>query len=159
VPELLEEGPMTNGEIRAWVAEALSRVPMPDAPVREPWVLAPSALIAPHLPRPLAQVSGLLDRFGAIRLTPHEIGIDTAHPVPWRHVVEVRTLPLLDVLTVGTSGSLAALAARLLPTVPRVAECFLRAGAEKAAEAVRSLLLIAAAEHAERAPRCRFPLS
>ncbi|MGH8920169.1 MAG: hypothetical protein ACRD0H_17860, partial [Actinomycetes bacterium] len=29
-------------EIRAWVTEALSRIPMPDAPVREPWVLAPS---------------------------------------------------------------------------------------------------------------------
>jgi hypothetical protein len=148
---------MTSGEIRAWVTEALSRVPMPDAPVREPWVLAPSALIAPHLPRPLARVPGLLDRFGAIRLAPHEIGIDTARPVPWKDVVEVRTLPLLDVLTVGTSGSLAALAVRLLPTVPRLAEGFLRAGAEKAAEAVRSLLLIAAAEHAERAASVQVP--
>ncbi|MGH3824643.1 MAG: hypothetical protein ACRDRA_17685 [Pseudonocardiaceae bacterium] len=88
-----------ESEIRAWVAEALSRVPMPDAPVREPWVLAPSALIAAHLPGPLAQVLGLLDRFGAIRLAPHEIGIDTARPVPWKDVVEVRTLPLLELVT------------------------------------------------------------
>lgn len=148
---------MSSGEIRGWVAEALSQVPMPDAPVREPWVLAPSALIAPHLPRPLARAPGLLDRFGSIRLAPHEIGIDTARPVPWKDVVELRTLPLLDVLTVGTSGSLAALAARLLPTVPRVAQGLLRVGAEKAAEAVRSLLLIAAAEHAERAASVQVP--
>ncbi|MGH3812556.1 MAG: hypothetical protein ACRDUV_08880, partial [Pseudonocardiaceae bacterium] len=123
---------MTSGEIRGWVTEALSRVPMPDAPVCEPWVFAPSALIAPHLPRPLARVPGLLDRFGAVRLAPHEIGIDTARPVPWKDVVELRTLPLLDILTVGTSGSLAALATHLLPAMPRVAESLLRTGAEKA---------------------------
>ncbi|MGH4007458.1 MAG: hypothetical protein ACRDTH_04705 [Pseudonocardiaceae bacterium] len=144
-------------EIRAWVTEALSRVPMPDAPVREPWTFAPSALIAPRLPRPLARVPGLLDRFGAIRLTPHEIGIDTARPVAWEDVVELRTLPLLDLLTTGTSSSLAALGARLLPPVPRLADGLLRAGAEKAAEAVRSLLLIAASAHAERAASVQVP--
>lgn len=144
-------------EIRSWVTEALNRVPMPDAPVREPWVLAPSALIAPHLPRPLARAPGLLDRFGAIRLAPHEIGIDTAYPVPWKDVVELRTLPLLDVLTISTSGGLAALGARLLPPGPRLAAGLLHAGVEKAAEAVRSLLLIAASEHAERAASALVP--
>ncbi len=144
-------------EIKAWVTEALSRIPMPDAPVREPWVLAPSALIAPHLPRPLARAPGLLDRFGAIRLAPHEIGIDTTRPVPWKDVVELRTLPLLDVLTVGTSGNLAALGARLLPPVPRLADGLFRVGAEKAAEVVRSLLLIAASAHAERAASVQIP--
>lgn len=149
--------PGRGEEIRAWVTEALSRVPMPDAPVREPWIFAPSALIAPRLPRPLARVPGLLDRFGAIRLTPHEIGIDTARTVAWKDVVELRTLPLLDLLTTGTSSSLAALGARLLPPVPRLADGLLRAGAEKAAEAVRSLLLIAASAHAERAASVQVP--
>lgn len=149
--------PGRGEEIRAWVTEALSRVPMPEAPVSEPWVFAPSALIAPRLPGPLARVPGLLDRFGAIRLTPHEIGIDTARPVAWKDVVELRTLPLLDLLITGTSTSLTALGARLLPPVPRLADGLLRAGAEKAAEAVRSLLLIAASAHAERAVSVQVP--
>lgn len=150
-------GPAQDGrEIRAWVVEALKQIPMPDAPVQTPWVVAPSALIAPHLPRPLARIPGRLDRFGAIRLSPHEIGIDTPRAVPWHDVVELRTTPLLDVLTVGTGGSLATLAARLLHT-PKIMDGALRAVGEKAAEAVRSLLLIAAAQYAERVATVQIP--
>lgn len=143
-------------EIRAWVLETLRQIPMPDAPVGAPWILAPSALIAPHLPRPLTRIPGRLDRYGAVRLTPHEIGLDTPRPVPWSAVVEVRTIPLLDVLTIGTGGSIATLAARMLHT-PKILDGAVRSIAEKAAEAVRSLLLIAAAEHAERVATVQIP--
>lgn len=150
-------GGQRTAEVQAWILDALRRVPMPDAPVHRPWVFAPSALVAPHLPGPLARVPGLLDRFGAIRLSPVDIGIDVARPVPWRDVIEVRTRPLLDLLTETTGTSVAALGARLLPPVPLVAKALTRAGSAMAAEAMRALVQAAAAAHAERASVAHLP--
>ena len=143
--------------IHEWVVDALQRVPMPDVPVQQPWAFAPSALVAPHLPGPLARVPGVLDRFGAIRLSPFDVGIDMACPVPWHEVVEVRTRPLLDLLTETASGSAAALGARLLPPVPLVGKALTRAGSARAAEAMRALLQVAASAHAERAAETQVP--
>jgi hypothetical protein len=48
--------------IPTWVAEALNRTPLPDAPVCTPWVL-----LVPHLPGPLQPGSGPARE---VRLTP-----------------------------------------------------------------------------------------
>jgi hypothetical protein len=144
-------------DIPTWVTEALNRVPLPDVPVRSPWTFAPSALVAPHLPGPLRRIPGLLDRFGAVRLTPQEIGIDTARPVPWLDVVELRTHPLLDVLTIDSTENIKTLVARLLPPVPFVKNQLVSLGAEKAAEALRALVLLAGPGMRSALRRCRFP--
>jgi hypothetical protein len=87
---------------------------MPTAPVTEPWDFSAAALIGPLLPAKLRRLPGLLDRFGAVRLTPSTIGIDTARAVPWTRVTEIRTRPVGEVAAALTED-LAGQIARLVP--------------------------------------------
>lgn len=99
-----------------WVRSALASMPMPEAPSARPWDCSAAALIAPRLPVGVRRVAGSLDRFGAVRLSPWQIGIDTMRAVPWQDVLEVQTRPLLDVIatTIGEQ------AARFAPPMPGV---------------------------------------
>lgn len=87
---------------------------MPDAPVTEPWDFSAAALIRPHLPAKLRRLPGLLDRLGAVRLTPSTIGIDTAAAVPWTRMTEIRTCSVGEVAAALTQD-MAGQIARLVP--------------------------------------------
>jgi hypothetical protein len=152
---------VSRQEVPAWVTTALGRVRFPAAPVGQSWDFSASALIAPHLPGVLRRVPGVLDRFGAVRLTRHEIGIDATRPVPWKDVVELHTRPLFDVVAVAASDNLSKQAARLIPPIPiagRLARSAVSTVADKAADAVLSILLLALGGHADRAGSIQVPI-
>ncbi|ONI74728.1 hypothetical protein ALI144C_38605 [Actinosynnema sp. ALI-1.44] len=113
-----------------WLTAALSRMKMPDAPVAEPWEFAVSTLIGQRV-----KVPGALDRFGAVRISRQEIGID-ATTVPWASVVQVRTRPLRDVI----SGAVGRQASQAAPWGTRFVA---RAITTRATDAVAGLFQIA----------------
>lgn len=113
-----------------WLAAALSRMKMPDAPVTEPWECSIATLIGERI-----KVPGSLDRFGAVKLSQEEIGIDST-TVPWSAVVQVRTRPLPDVIA-GTAGRQAA---QLAPWGTRFAA---RAITSRVTEAIAGLFAVA----------------
>lgn len=124
------------------MSTVLGGLRMPSAPVAQLWDCSAAAVIAPHLPRALRRVPHLLDRFGAIRLSHTDIGIDGTSPVPWSTVVQVRTRPLLDVIATTGGDNLGAQASRLIPPVPilaRVARGGVSVIADRAAAAVLAI--------------------
>jgi hypothetical protein len=142
------------------MSTALGGLRLPGAPVEEPWDCSAAAVIAPHLPGALRRVPHLLDRFGAIRLSATEIGIDTRRAVPWPHVVEVRTRPMLDVIAAAAGGNLGATVARLIPPVPilgRVVRGGVSAVADRVVAAVLAIYLAALGDP-DQADTARVPV-
>lgn len=128
------------------MSSVLGGLRLPNAPVEQPWDCSAAAVVAPHLPRVLRRVPHLLDRFGAVRLSHDEVGVDGTRPVPWSAVVEVRTRPMLDVIATTGGENLGAQAARLIPPVPllaRVARGGVSFVADRAAAAVLAIFLAA----------------
>lgn len=137
-------------DIRDWLSQAVQRMRMPEAPVRENWDCSAAALIRPHLPQSIRRVPGLLDRFGAVRLTPVEIGIDSTRAVPWTAVLEVQTRPLLDVVATAVSTNFDKQVSRMVPPIPGVkfaARIVTSRLAEYTEDTVATLLLVALREH------------
>jgi hypothetical protein len=128
------------------VSSVLGGLRLPDAPIGQPWDCSAAAVVEPHLPRVLRRVPHLLDRFGAVRLSRDEVGIDGARPVSWSTVVEVRTRSMLDVIAAAGGENLGARAARLVPPVPVLARV-VRGGAsfvaDRASVAVLGVFLAA----------------
>jgi hypothetical protein len=150
----------SHQDVPTWATATLSRIRFPAAPVDEPWDFSAAALLAPHLPGVLRRVPGVLDRFGALRLTRGEIGIDASAPVPWKHVVELRTRPLFDVVSIATGDNLSRQAARLIPPIPiasRLARGAVSAVADKTVDSVLSIMLLALGGHADLASTIRVP--
>jgi hypothetical protein len=77
-----------------------------------------AALITPHLPHSIRRVPGLLDRFGAVRLTPVDIGIDSIRAVRWSDVLEVQTYPLRDAIATTVATSIDRQVGRLILPIP-----------------------------------------
>lgn len=88
---------------------------MPEAPITQTWDCSAAALITPRLPVKLRRIPGLLDRFGAVRLTPSTIGIDNVRAVPWTAVTEIRTCPPSQIAATVTEDLVAGQLARLIP--------------------------------------------
>lgn len=152
---------VTRDEAAGWVAAALRRMRLPAAPPAQPWDFSASALLASRLPGVLRWMPGVLDRFGAVRLASDEIGIDATRSVRWSSVVELRTRPLLDVLSFATSDNLSKRAALLIPRVPllgRLARRGIARVADRTAEMVLSIMLLALGGHAERASSIQVPV-
>lgn len=93
-------------DARDLLAQTMKRMRMPEAPIQGNWECSAAALITPHLPQSLRKIPGLLDRFGAVKLTPVEIGIDSGRAVPWTAVLEIQTRPLRDVIAAAVSTNL-----------------------------------------------------
>ena len=102
-------------DVAGWLAAILDRMPMPDAPVGAPWDFSAATLLTPRLPPGTRWLAGRLDRFGAVRLTPRSITLDTVGPISWSDIVEVRTRPRLDALTGAARDTLITNLARLVP--------------------------------------------
>jgi hypothetical protein len=137
------------------------RMRLPSVPVDEPWDCSAAAVITPYLPGPLRRVPHLLDRFGAVRLSRGEIGIDGTRPVPWSSVVEVRTRPMLDVAATSAGDNLTTWTARLIPPVPvlaRVARGGVAVVADRAAEAILALFLAALGDQPDRTGAMQVPV-
>jgi hypothetical protein len=135
---------------------------LPSVPVDEPWDCSAAAVIAPHLPRPFRRVTHLLDRFGAVRLSGTDIGIDGTKPVAWSSVLEVRTRPLLDVVATTAGDNLGTQAARLIPPVPvlaRLARGGVTVVADRAAAAVLTIFLAALGDHPDQAGTTQVPVA
>lgn len=122
---------------------------MPDAPVTAPWDFSAAALIRPHLPAKLGRLPGLLDRLGAVRLTPSAIGIDNAGEVPWTRLTEIHTRSVGEVAATATQD-LAGQIARLIP-VPG-AKFATRAVVSRVADLVTGMLQTAVREQGEHFP-------
>ncbi|HEY6737696.1 MAG TPA: hypothetical protein VI076_02515, partial [Actinopolymorphaceae bacterium] len=74
--------------------------PAPTFPVTEPWEVSIGELArrSGKVPKLAVKTLGLLDRFGAVRIGPDEIGFDDEN-VAWDKVVELRTRRLSDLIT------------------------------------------------------------
>jgi hypothetical protein len=125
---------------------------MPGAPVTEPWDCSAAALIAARLPPRLRKVPGLLDRFGAVRLTPLTIGVDNVRAVPWTVVARIHTCPLSEVAATVTED-LAGRLARLVPFPGTgfAARAVTARVVDHATELIAGLLQTAQREHREDA--------
>jgi hypothetical protein len=123
-------------EIPSWMAAALGRMRMPDVPVGEPWDFSAAALLTPRLPRGTRWLAGKLDRLGAVRITQDAIAIDTADPIRWTDLTEVRIRPRAHALTDTTKDAVIANLTRLLPVGRRVPRKLLT----DAADAVLAIL-------------------
>jgi hypothetical protein len=75
-------------------------IPSPDATSTEPWEVSIAELVRKtgKVPKLATKALGLFDRFGAVRITPDEIGFD-GEEVPWDKVVELRTHGVANLLT------------------------------------------------------------
>jgi hypothetical protein len=130
-----------------WVIDALARLPLPRSPVQEPWEFSASAVIGPHLPPSLRLAPRLLDRFGKVRITSHGLAVDQRIEVPWRHVIEMRTRSLLEVVTIIMTEKIADRSTMMVPPVPGVGKAMTLV-ASKVAEAAFSLFLVPVMGHA-----------
>jgi hypothetical protein len=153
--------PAVLGDGSAQVNTGPGRMRLPSVPADEPWDCSAAAVIAPYLPGVLRRVPHLLDRFGAVRLSGGEIGIDGTRSVAWSNVVEVRTRPMLDVAATAAGDNLNAWAARLIPPVPvlaRVARGGVAAVADRAAAAILAVFLAALGDRPDLAGVTQVPV-
>jgi hypothetical protein len=131
-----------------WVRQAVSQIPMPSSPVDGHWEASVSAFVRPHLPPALRRVPQLLDRLGAVRLSPIEITVDSTS-IAWTDVAEIRARPLSDVLTSMTIDGVRETVESLLP-VSRLAKRPIRWLTYKLSEVVLSLFLIGLDERGDQ---------
>lgn len=90
----------TDPAEQARFAAFLAKLEPPPYPLVAPWSLSVVDLLETRFSVPGAarKVLGQLDRFGAVRLDPQEVGFDSDE-VAWSKVLEVRTAPAAQVLT------------------------------------------------------------
>jgi hypothetical protein len=94
-------------------------IPLPAAPVEEPWSISVAALVGfgHDVPGPARKALGLLDRFGSVQLSPISVGFD-GDDIAWADVIEVRTASLFDVVTTMAIEREVERLRKLLPPVP-----------------------------------------
>ena len=97
----------------------LNNIEPPAAPVTEVWELSVAEIVRrrDEVPSIASRALGLLDRFGAVRLSPELIGFDD-DDVDWSRVVSVRTLPVTQVLSQTAVDRELERIRKLLPPVP-----------------------------------------
>lgn len=98
--ELLDE--VSDEELRedaARLAQLLAKLTPPTYPVTQPWGLSAADLITQRwpVPSPLRRALRMLDRFGAVRLTPEGMALD-GKSVDWDDLLEIRLCSLHDAL-------------------------------------------------------------
>ncbi len=96
-----------------------ARFAPPPYPLVAPWSLTVVDLLETRfsVPGPARKVLSQLDRFGAVRLSPDEVGFDNEEAA-WSTVVEVRTAPAAEVLTRHAVEREAARLKAALPPLP-----------------------------------------
>lgn len=140
-----------------WLSEMLARMPLPDAPLTQPWELSVSMFLRPSLPKILQRRAHLLDRLGVVRLSPSAIAFESSDEVAWRSVVELRTRSLPDLFSTTTVDKASSYAVRLLPPIPGVTKRLTRWICEKFADLLLTLLIVAARGHGDKAASVQVP--
>jgi hypothetical protein len=102
-----------------WLDAAFGWLDPPDGPVSRPWGISVGMLLARShdVPAVAAKLLGQLDRFGAIRLGPVGLGLDD-DDVDWKDVREIRTAPVLAILTTAALEREVDRVRKMLPPVP-----------------------------------------
>jgi hypothetical protein len=116
--DTFSENDLTSEDVSAlW--NNVGAFPRPTYPIREPWEISLAALVAMRwqVPGPAKKALGLLDRFGAVKLTPDEVALD-GQAVNWSDVLEVRLSPLYLALADGALSRELERLRRTLPPVP-----------------------------------------
>lgn len=140
-----------------WLSETLARMPLPDAPISQPWELSVSMFLRPSLPKILQRRAHLFDRLGLVRVSPSSITFESSDEVAWRSVLELRTRSLLDLFGATTVDKASSYAVRLLPPIPGVTKRFTRWICGKFADLLLTLLIVAARGHGDRAASVQVP--
>lgn len=122
-----------------WAYSVLSSFEPPRVPVTEDWKLSVGVLVGrhPRTPGVVRKALGLLDRFGAVRLGPAEVGFD-GDDVEWDKVLEVRTRKAFEMMTTQSLDREVNRIRELLPPLPGR-----KWVVTKAAEALTTIVLAA----------------
>ena len=102
-----------------WLEAALDHLSRPVYPLTSRWGLSIADLLGTRweVPRGAGKLLRLLDRAGAIRLSPEGVGIDH-QDVAWDDLEEIRLVSLFDLLRGDGVGRSADALTRFLPPVP-----------------------------------------
>jgi len=140
-----------------WIVELKNLLPRDDLPPGAPWELSVSSVVAPYLPKLLRRHARVLDRLGRVRLDPQSISLDSDEEIDWDKIIEIRTLPLLDVFNTATIDGANSYVARLLPPIPGVTKRATGWLFAKVADLLLTLFITASQDHGERAAEVQVP--
>lgn len=103
----------------AAIRAMLDALPMPSAPITEPWALTISTLLGrwDRIPPPAMRALSVLDRAGSIRVSPLGLGFDQEN-IEWSRITALTLLPVSQSLSKAALHHEVARLIRLLPPIP-----------------------------------------
>ncbi|GAB3656144.1 hypothetical protein [Glycomyces tarimensis] len=112
-------GSLTSGFDEDDIARFIARLPVPPAPVQEPWRFSLSTIITSgeKPPKGTGLLISQLDRLGAIDIGPEEVGFDDA-TAKWPKVRTIRTRTLDGIIEMLATDTVSETIGNFLPPVP-----------------------------------------
>jgi hypothetical protein len=147
-----------NGpDVVVWLKTELEAMRPAPGPIQQNWTLSISRILGPRL-GPIGGSVKLLDRFGALEWSPQAIRLDGSKWIPWSDVKEIRTVPLLDIVSESAIEAVSDRTSSLLPPIP-LKGMLLNKTLEKTSELLLALFWIVLSDYGERGAAKQVPMA